>query len=114
MHQQGSLNITAANRTGYAQSIQGNPVEKYILWCVDGSSNDTILHQICVESTIIPAIRGKDFIQELLDSYKRLRGWRWWLSFTVCTEANLVKASSFVIQGFSMKLILETVFPTDF
>jgi hypothetical protein len=100
VHQQGSLNITAAGRTAHAPCIQRNPAEKYILWCVDGSSNDTILHQICVESTIIPAMRGKDFIQELLDSYKRLRGWRWWLSFTVCTEAKLVKASSFVIQRF--------------
>ncbi|KAF8241223.1 hypothetical protein K440DRAFT_646672 [Wilcoxina mikolae CBS 423.85] len=81
-HQQGSISITAAGRTAQTPSVGGNSPEKYIFWCVDGSTNDKILHQICVESTMIPARRGKDFIKELLDSYKRLRGWRWWLSFT--------------------------------
>lgn len=65
-------------------------VEKYVHWCVDSSR--THLHDICVESKI-EAKKGQAFIKELLTSYKKLRGIRWWFSLTHCAGVKLVKVS---------------------
>lgn len=75
-----------------AINILGPPsaVEKYVHWCVDSSK--TYLHDICVESKI-GAKKGRSFIEELLISYKSLRGVRWWFSLTHCAEVKLVKVS---------------------
>lgn len=65
-------------------------VEKYVHWCVDSSK--THLHDICVESEM-EAKKGRAFIKELLTSYKKLRGIRWWFSLTHCSGVKLVKVS---------------------
>lgn len=62
------------------------PTLKHIHWCVDSAPQRTFLHHICIEQK-----KGKDFINELCKSYKKLRGWRWYLSMTTCTEIKLVK-----------------------
>ncbi|KAF8536519.1 hypothetical protein BDD12DRAFT_890047 [Trichophaea hybrida] len=87
---------TTAGNTASASNAQSgqnlvNVSEKYVHWCVDSSSRDTKLHHVCVESPILPAVRGNGFIAELNSSYKRLRGWRWTFSFQVCIKAKIVK-----------------------
>ena len=62
------------------------PTPKYVHWCVDSAPRRTSLHHICIEKK-----KGKDFFDELCKSYKKLRGWRWYLSMTTCTEIRLVK-----------------------
>lgn len=62
--------------------------EKYFHWCVDSAK--TLLHDICVQSPV-EAKTGRDFVKELRKSYRRLRGIRWWLSFTDCANVKLVK-----------------------
>jgi hypothetical protein len=61
---------------------------KWVHWCVDATK--TRLHEICVEAQI-GAKRGREFINELIDSYRRLRGIRWWLSLTDCAAVKVVK-----------------------
>ena len=62
---------------------------KYIHWCVDIATQATLLRDICLEK-----INGRDFIEELRSSYRKLRGWRWYLSLTTCTEIKFIKVSS--------------------
>lgn len=61
---------------------------KWVHWCVDATK--TRLHEICVEAQT-GAKRGREFINELIDSYRRLRGVRWWLSLTDCAAVKVVK-----------------------
>lgn len=61
---------------------------KWVHWCVDATK--TRLHEICVEAQT-GAKRGREFINELIDSYRRLRGIRWWLSLTDCAAVKVVK-----------------------
>lgn len=65
---------------------------KWVHWCVDATK--TRLHEICVEAQT-GAKRGREFINELIDSYRRLRGIRWWLSLTDCATVKVVKAGRF-------------------
>ena len=60
----------------------------YLHWCVDSASSKTIVHHICVEQK-----NGKDFLNDLHTSYRKLRGWRWYLSMTTCAEIKLVRVS---------------------
>lgn len=71
-------------------TIDGNPPPdpKYINWCVDSAPSRTFRHSICLEEK-----KEKYFIDELYKSYKKLRGWRWYLSMTTCAEIKLVKVS---------------------
>lgn len=62
------------------------PNTKHVHWCVDSAPGRTFLHHICIEQK-----KGTDFFDELCRSYKKLRGWRWYLSMTTCTEIRLVK-----------------------
>lgn len=65
---------------------------KYIHWCVDTAMRGTLLQDICLEK-----IEGKNFIDELRSSYRKLRGWRWYLSMTTCTEIRLIKVVAFLV-----------------
>lgn len=65
---------------------------KWVHWCVDATK--TRLHEICVEAQT-GAKRGREFINELIDSYRRLRGVRWWLSLTDCATVKVVKVGRF-------------------
>lgn len=62
---------------------------RYIHWCVDSAAQTTLLRDICLQK-----INGKNFIDELRSSYRKLRGWRWYLSLTTCTEIRLIKVRS--------------------
>lgn len=59
---------------------------KYVHWCVDSALWRTFLHHICIKKK-----EGKDFINKLCKSYKKIHRWRWYLSMTTCTEIKLVK-----------------------
>ena len=61
---------------------------KYIHWCVDSAPSRTFLHHVCIERK-----EGNEFINDLHNSYRRLRGWRWYLSMTTCAEIRLVRVS---------------------
>jgi hypothetical protein len=63
---------------------------KWVHWCVDATK--TRLHEICVEAQT-GAKRGCEFINELIYSYRRLRGIRWWFSLTDCATVKVVKVS---------------------
>jgi hypothetical protein len=63
-------------------------IDKWIHWCVDASK--TRLYEICVEAKT-GAKRGVDFIQELVSSYRRIRGIRAWFSLMDCAEVKVVK-----------------------
>ncbi|OCK73877.1 hypothetical protein K432DRAFT_430344 [Lepidopterella palustris CBS 459.81] len=69
---------------------QNPPIDtaKYVHWCVDSAR--TQVHNVCVEAAV-GAKTGSQFIQELLSSYRRLRGLRWWFSLTDCANVKLVK-----------------------
>lgn len=69
----------------------GNSKEIYLHRGVDSATRDTKLHQMRVESTIIATLSGNNLIDELNTSYKRLRGWRWVFSFTICMKVRIVK-----------------------
>ncbi|KAL8859653.1 MAG: hypothetical protein Q9178_003767 [Gyalolechia marmorata] len=64
---------------------QTHPTPEYIHWCVDAAPQRTLLYEICKERK-----KGKDFINELCRSYRRIRGWRWYFSMTTCTEIRFV------------------------
>lgn len=67
--------------------VEDSP-RKWVHWCVDATK--TRLYEICVEAQT-GAKRGREFIDELIDSYRRLRGIRWWLSLTDCATVKIVK-----------------------
>lgn len=66
-----------------------NTPPKYIHWCVDSAPQRTLLHPICIEKK-----KGEDFLDELRKSYRKIRGWRWYLSMTTCAETKLVNHKS--------------------
>jgi hypothetical protein len=83
------------NRTQGATKASNNtqalvPVPRYIHWCVDSATRQTLLHHICIEEK-----KGKAFVEELRQSYRRLRGWKWWFSLLTCEEIRLTKVSQF-------------------
>ncbi|KAF8539940.1 hypothetical protein BDD12DRAFT_881439 [Trichophaea hybrida] len=92
--QQGNLNNDPNQATGSTSNqmglLGGNSNEKYIHWCVDSTSTDTKLHHICVESTH-SAHCAVSFINELLRSYKEIRGLRYLFSLTTCASVKLIK-----------------------
>lgn len=71
------LNATADSQT--------HPAPEYIHWCVDAAPQRTLLYEICKEKK-----KGKDFINELCRSYRKIRGWRWYFSMTTCAEIRFV------------------------
>ncbi|MCJ1264270.1 hypothetical protein MMC22_004141 [Lobaria immixta] len=81
-------NISGTGHVAIDIPGSSSEVEKYVHWCVDSSK--THLHDICVESKV-EAKGGRAFITELLTSYKKLHGIRWWFSLTHCAEVKLVK-----------------------
>lgn len=83
-------NISGSGHVAIDIPGSSSEVEKYVHRCVDSSK--THLHDICVESKV-EAKRGRAFITELLTSYKKLRGIRWWFSLTHCAEVKFVKVS---------------------
>lgn len=98
----GSDNLSGSGDVAINIGEPSSTVKKYVHWCVDSSK--THLHDICVESKI-EAKKGGAFIKELLTSYKRLRGIRWWFSLTHCAEVKLVKVR-FGNQEALMELVL--------
>ena len=74
----------------------GDSPRKWVHWCVDATK--TRLHEICVEAQI-GAKRGSEFINELVSSYRRLRGVRWWFSLVDCATVKVVKVSSNKLQS---------------
>lgn len=83
-------NISGSGHVAIDMPGSSSEVEKYVHWCVDSSK--THLHDICVESKV-EAKRGRAFIKEVVTSYKKLRGIRWWFSLTHCAEVKVVKVS---------------------
>lgn len=71
------LNATVVSQT--------HPAPEYIHWCVDAAPQRTLLYEICKEKK-----KGKDFINELCRSYRKIRGWRWYFSMTTCAEIRFV------------------------
>ena len=69
-------------------------LKKWIHWCVDASK--TRLHEICVEAPT-GAKRGCEFIKELVGSYRKIRGIRWWLSLTDCAAVKVVKVGKMLV-----------------
>lgn len=64
---------------------QIHPAPEYIHWCVDTAPQRTLLHEVCKKT-----MKGKDFINELYRSYRKIRGWRWYFSMTTCAEIRFV------------------------
>ncbi|KAL9033583.1 MAG: hypothetical protein Q9180_005869, partial [Flavoplaca navasiana] len=70
-------------------SLQIRPAPEYIHWCVDTAPQRTLLYEVCKEK-----MKGKDFINELCRSYRKIRGWRWYFSMTTCAEIKFVNHTS--------------------
>jgi hypothetical protein len=88
----------SSNQTPYrtANNTSNNtPSPKSIHWCVDDAARRTLYHNICIEKK-----KGKDFINELCKSYRKLRGWKWFLSMTTCAEIRLVKVSYYIFRKY--------------
>lgn len=64
---------------------QRRPAPEYIHWCVDTAPQRTLLYEVCKGK-----MKGKDFINELCRSYRKIRGWRWYFSMTTCAEIRFV------------------------
>ena len=64
---------------------QIRPAPEYIHWCVDTAPQRTLLYEVCKGK-----MKGKDFINELCRSYRKIRGWRWYFSMTTCAEIRFV------------------------
>ncbi|KAF2465752.1 uncharacterized protein BDR25DRAFT_360279 [Lindgomyces ingoldianus] len=79
----------SVNTTSNIEMEVGDSPRKWVYWSVD--STKTRLHEICVEAQT-GAKRGREFINELLESYRRLRGIRSWLSLTDCATSTEVQA----------------------
>ncbi len=62
------------------------PPPKSIHWCVGSSRRRTLLHNTCVNQK-----EEREFIDELCNSYRTLRGWKWYLSMTTCIEIKIVR-----------------------
>ena len=67
------------------KSSQMHTAPEYIHWCVDTAPQRTLLYEVCKEK-----MKGKDFINELCRSYRKIRGWRWYFSMTTCAEIRFV------------------------
>ncbi len=62
--------------------------ETYVHWCVNSLSFHTALDYVVVKRGLT---KDRDFIKELRNKYRVLRGWRWWISLTTCSKISLIK-----------------------
>jgi hypothetical protein len=78
---------TISNST-HSSDVRAAEYETYVHWCVNSLSFHTALDYVVVRKGLT---KDRDFIKELRNKYRVLRGWRWWISLTTCSKISLIK-----------------------
>jgi hypothetical protein len=72
---------------------------KFVHWCIGTAT--THVQNICVEATE-GAKTGTAFIKELVTSYRKFRGVRWWFSLTDLANVKIIQVMSFLLERYDL------------
>jgi hypothetical protein len=61
--------------------------KEFIHWCIGKATSD--VHNICIEAAK-GALTGTMFIKELISSYRKFRGLRWWFLLTDIANVKII------------------------